>query len=127
MGGAGGNAVSERSFETEETTTGAVEGVEGGTAGAIGSLQTDTKSSQEILANFVEEWLQVLGKEEMKSVAMFLCYHLVSMFSFTETKAAEYAALMTKAIERFGGGEVGLLKMMESCPNQSTENTNALV
>ena len=30
----------------------------------------------------------------MKLVVMFLCYHLVSMFSFTETKAAEYAALM---------------------------------
>ena len=72
VGGAGEDAVSERSFEMEGTTTGAVEGFEGGTAGAIGSVQTDTKSSQEIFGNFAEEWLQVLGKEEMKSVAMFL-------------------------------------------------------
>ena len=100
VGGAGEDAVSERSFETEGTTTGPVEGVEGGTAGAIGPVQTDTKSSQEILGKFVEEWLQVLGKEEVKSVAMFLCYHLVSMFSFTETKAAEYAALLLNKSDR---------------------------
>ena len=31
---------------------------------------------------------------------MFLCYHLVGMFSFTETKAAEYAATMLKKNER---------------------------
>ena len=30
----------------------------------------------------------------MKSVAMFLCFHLVSTFSFTEIKAAEYTATM---------------------------------
>ena len=38
VGGAGEDAVSERSFETEGTTTGAVEGIESGTAGAIGSV-----------------------------------------------------------------------------------------
>ena len=49
---------------------------------------------------FVDEWLQVLDKEETESLAMFLCYHLVSMFSFTETKAAEYAATMLNKNER---------------------------
>ena len=92
------------------------------------SVQTDTKSSQEILGKFVEVWLQVLGKEEMKSVAMFLCYHLVSMFSFTETKAAEYAALMLNKSDRtVQRWRSGLIEKMKSCPNQSMENTNALV
>ena len=68
--------------------------------GATGSVETNTKSSHEILGKFVEEWLQVLGKEDMQSVAMFLCYHLVSMFSFTETKAAEYAAQMLNKSDR---------------------------
>ena len=36
----------------------------------------------------------------MKSVAIFLCYQLVSMFSFTETKAAEYAAQMINRSDR---------------------------
>ena len=33
-------------------------------------------------------------------MAMFLCYHLVGMFSFTETKAAEYAATMLNKSEQ---------------------------
>ena len=63
---------------------------------ATDSVQTNTKTSQEIMGGrkFVEEWLQVLGKDDMKSVAIFLCYRLVSIFPFTETKAAEYAAQM---------------------------------
>ena len=65
-----------------------------------GDTATTSKASQEILGKFVDEWIQVLDKEEMVSVAMFLCYHLVSMFSFTETKAAEYAATMLNKNER---------------------------
>jgi len=37
-----------------------------------------SESSQEILGHFVDERLQVLGKDEIKSIAMFLCFHLVT-------------------------------------------------
>ena len=67
---------------------------------SAGDSATTLKLSQEILGNFVDEWLQVVDKEEIESVTMFLCYHLVSTFSFTETKAAEYAAEMLNKGER---------------------------
>ena len=60
---------------------------------SAGNTTTTSKPSQEMMGKFVDEWLQVLDTEEMMSVAMLLCYHLVGMFSFTETKAAEYALL----------------------------------
>ena len=40
-----------------------------------------------------------------------MCYHLVSTFSFTETKAAEYAATMLKKNE--DDGEMKLSAMVE--------------
>ena len=58
------------------------------------------KTSQDILGKFVEDWLETLDKEEVKSVSCFLCYQLECMFSFTQTKAAEYAAAMVKKNER---------------------------
>ena len=85
---------------TRAETEGRVEtGAETDTAMATGPDDTPTtlESSQEILGRFVDEWLQVLGKDEIKSIAMFLCFHLVTLFSFTETKAAEYAATMLKS------------------------------
>ena len=42
---------------------------------ATGSVEAIPKLSQEVLGNFAEEWLQVLSKEYLKSIA---CYHLVS-------------------------------------------------
>ena len=42
---------------------------------ATDSVEAIPKSSQEVLGKFAEEWLQVLGKENLKSIA---CYHLVS-------------------------------------------------
>ena len=50
-----------------------------------------------MLGKFVDEWLH---KEERASVALFLFHHLVGMFSFTETKAAEYDATMLNKNER---------------------------
>ena len=84
-------------------TEGAVEtGADTDTAMATGpdDTLTTSESSQETLGRFVDEWLQVLGKDEIKSIAMFLCFHLVTLFSFTETKAAEYAATMLKKSDR---------------------------
>ena len=54
----------------------------------------------EMLGDFVEEWLETLDKNEIKSISLFLCYHFVHTFSFTETKAAEYAASMMKKSDR---------------------------
>ena len=67
-----------------------------------GDLVADSspKTSLIILGKFVEDWLETLDKDETKSISLFLCYHLVNMFSFTETKAAEYAASMLKKNER---------------------------
>ena len=58
------------------------------------------KTSQDILGKFVEEWLETLDREEVKSLSCFLCYRLECMFFFTQTKAAEYAAAMVKKNER---------------------------
>ena len=70
-------------------------GVQGESAGG-----SAPKTSQEILEVFAEEWLETLDKDEIKSISLFLCYHLVNMFSFTETKAANFAAAMVKKGER---------------------------
>ncbi len=67
---------------------------------ATESDPTNTLTSQEIMKKFVEEWLQAMGKDDVKSIAIFLCYQLVDMFSFTETKAAEYAAQMINRSDR---------------------------
>ena len=52
------------------------------------------------LQKYAEDWLQTLDKEGIKSVSLFLCYHLVHIISFTETKAAEHAAAMVKKSDR---------------------------
>ncbi len=67
---------------------------------ATESDPTNTLTSQEIMKKFVEEWLQAMGKDDVKSIAIFLCYQLVDMFSYTETKAAEYAAQMINRSDR---------------------------
>ena len=83
------------------------------------------KTSQNMLGKFAEEWLETLDKEETKSVSLFLCYQLVHMFSFTETKAAEYAAAMVK--KQCGDGGVDWSTMMEFFPNLSRDIINELV
>ena len=65
-----------------------------GSGMSAGDTATTAKPSQEILSKSVDEWLQVLYKEEMASVKMLLCFHLVSMLSLTETKAADCATTM---------------------------------
>ena len=72
----------------EEESVGGERAFGGGedTDSGAGDTVTTSKSSQEILSKFVDERLQVLDKEETESVAMFLCYHLVSTFSFTKNQ-----------------------------------------
>ena len=49
---------------------------------------------KEILGKFAEDWLEILDKY------LYLCYHFVDMFTFTETKAAEDTAAMVTKSER---------------------------
>ena len=75
------------------------------TSSAVGVADSGTspkapRKTQEILGKFVEEWLQIVDKEDMKNMAMFLCFQLVKLFGFTETKAAEYTATMINKSER---------------------------
>ena len=69
-----------------------------GTSSEQGESTGDSnpKTPHEMLGSFVEDWLETLDKEEIKSLSLFLCHHLVDLLSFTETKAAEYAAIMVK-------------------------------
>ena len=64
------------------------------------AADSSPKTSQDILGKFAEDWLEMLDKDEIKSACLFLCYQLVHMCSFTETKAAEYAATMVKKSDR---------------------------
>ena len=58
------------------------------------------KTPHEVLESFVDNWLDALDREDTRCLSLFLCYHFVKMFSFTETNAAEYAALMVKRSDR---------------------------
>ena len=49
-------------------------------------IEGDSSSPKEILGKFAVDWLDTLDKDEIN---LFLCYHLVDMLSFTETKAAK--------------------------------------
>ena len=43
------------------------------------------RTPQEILGDFAEDWLETLDKDKIKSISLFLCYHIMHAFSFTET------------------------------------------
>ena len=58
------------------------------------------RTPQEILKDIAEDWLETLDKDEIKSISLFLSYHFMHAFSFTETKAAECAASMVKKSDR---------------------------
>ena len=54
----------------------------------------------EILSGFSDEWIDVLDKDEKKSLATFLCHNLALHFQLSYTKAAEMAAVMVKITDR---------------------------
>ena len=64
------------------------------------SMSISPKSPHEVLGKFSNEWLEGLDKDDTRSLALFLSYQLVHMFSFTETNAAEYSAAMVQKSER---------------------------
>ena len=71
------------------------------------AVDSTPRTSQDILGDFAEDWLETLDKNKIKSISLFLCYHFVHAFSFTETKAAEYAAfMMMKSDRKRDNGEV---------------------
>lgn len=89
---------SSTSFERASVPGSIVEGISAYVKGAtVADPDPYSKTSQDILGKFVEDWLETLDKEEMKSVSLFLCYQLVP---YSETMAAEYAASMPKKSER---------------------------
>ena len=75
-----------------------------GTGGKQTTAETTVNSTQrtpqEILKDFAEDWLETLDKDEIKSISLFLCYHFMHAFSFTETKAGECAASLVKKSDR---------------------------
>ena len=75
-----------------------VSGMEG--AMAADPESSSRNSSQDILEKFAEDWLETLDKEKIKFVSLSICYHLVHMFSFTETMATKHAAAMVKKNDR---------------------------
>ena len=64
------------------------------------TVASTQRTSQEILGDFAEDWLETLDKNEIKSISSFLCYHFMHAFFFTETKATEYSASMVKNSDR---------------------------
>ena len=75
-----------------------ITGDEETTAGT--TADSTRRSPQEILEDFAEDWLETLDRDEIKSISLFLCYHFMDAFSFTETKATECAASMVKKSDR---------------------------
>ena len=65
-----------------------------------GASATSERSSQEILSQFCDEWLKVLDRDDKKSLALFLCYNLMSHFELNNTRAAEIAAEMVDKSDR---------------------------
>ena len=46
------------------------------------AVDSTPRTSQDILADFAEDWLETLDKDEIKSITLFLFYHFVHAFSF---------------------------------------------
>ena len=58
------------------------------------------RTPREILGDFADDWLETLDKDEIKSISLFLCYHFMHAFSFTEIKATVCAASLVKKSDR---------------------------
>ena len=56
--------------------------------------------AKKILPDFVEEWVQTLDREGTKGLAMLFCSTLVNEFSFTKTRAAEFAVKIVNKSDR---------------------------
>ena len=52
------------------------------------------------MAQFAEEWVAVLDRDNKRSLTVFLCYYLVTLLSFTETRAAEFVSTIIGKSDR---------------------------
>ena len=50
------------------------------------TVDSTERTHQEIIRDFVEDWLETLDKDEIKSISLFLYYFFMHAFSFPETK-----------------------------------------
>ena len=50
------------------------------------AVDSTPRTSQDILGGFAEDWLEILDKNEIKSKALFLCYHFVDAFPLLKLK-----------------------------------------
>ena len=57
-------------------------------------------SPLEVMETFVQSWVQALGHEDKKSLAMLLCCVFVKELSFTETNAAKLTATVINKNEK---------------------------
>ena len=96
------------SGETVPATTASTSVTTGETHVDAAPMSVDSSSSatepvadpKEILEEFVEERVQTLDREDKKGLAMLLCSTLVNELSFTETRAAEFAARIIHKSDR---------------------------
>ena len=77
---------------TEEHTISDAQDEEPGPSHSEPGATEDDVAPLEVLEEFVSTWIESLDHEDKKSLAMTLCFVLVKELSFTETRAAEFAA-----------------------------------
>ena len=84
----------------EETGSAVTDTME--TSGSMDQEESSSinRSAAEILLQFSNEWIDVLDRDNKKSLAMFLCHNLSLHFNLSYTKAAEMAAEMIKKSDR---------------------------
>ena len=72
----------------------------------LGHLILDYKSASPgrsaplILSQFCEEWLKVVDRDDKESLALFLCYNLVSYFELNNTQETKIAAKKVNKSDR---------------------------
>ena len=82
------------------TSTHETESMDCGTDNPSTDSLSSELSRKAILRQFCDEWLESLDRDDLKSLSSFLCHQFVSLFQFTETKAAHYAANMVDRSDR---------------------------
>ena len=63
-------------------------------------MSNSQRSPHEVLGQFANDWLEALDRDDTRSPALFLCFHLIYMFSFTDTNAAGYVAAIVNKSDR---------------------------
>ena len=64
------------------------------------AAETSPRTAAQIMAQIAEEWVAVLDRDNKRSLTVFLCYYLVTLLSFTETRAAEFISTIIGKSDR---------------------------